>query len=234
MGHRACAPWSHVEAVQAFFHSARAGPADLEFSEVGASRATKLWWGHHVPSPMLKPTAAGLGALRPGGELGHDAVLPARDEARLLLPGLRLEVLTDGIFSCNPVGLLYAGDVPCLDPLLPSEALQGFLVAAGEDGPALVPAADLPVVQLLVPVADPETALLVVRPLRLLAVGGQRGPALHVGTPHCSRLDSSGAAFISHASPPWTWKTRENANIAYLSYFSAIAQKQAHSYFLYV
>lgn len=182
-----------------------------------------------MPSAMLEPIAAGLGALGPGRELGHDAVLPARDEARLLLPRLRLKVLADGILSWNPVGLLYAGDVPCLDPFLPSEALQGLLVAAGEDGPALVPAADLPVVQLLVPVTDTETALLVVRPLGLLAVRGQRGPALHVGTPHCSRLDASWAALISHASSPRTWKTREDANIAHSSYFSTILQKQALS-----
>lgn len=182
-----------------------------------------------MPSAVLKPIAAGLGALGPGGELGHDAVLPARDEARLLLPRLRLKVLADDILSWDPVGLLDTGDVPCLDALLPSEALLRFLVAAGEDRPALVPAADLPVVQLLVPVTDTETALLVVRPLRLLAVCGQCGPALHVGTPHRSCLDASWTTFISHASPPWTWKTREDANIAHLSYFSAILKRQARS-----
>lgn len=153
---------------------------------------------------MLKPIAAGLRALGPGREFGHDAVLPAWDEACLLLPWLWLKVLTDDILSWNPIGLLYTDDVPCLDPFLPSEALQGLLVAAGEDRPALVPAADLPVIQLLVPVADPETALLVVRPLWLPAVRGQRGPTLHMGTPHRSRLDASWTAFISHASPPWT------------------------------
>lgn len=204
MGHRARAPRPHIQAVQAFFHSAGAGLADLELGEVGASRPPKLRRSHHVPRAVLEPIAAGLRALRPGGELGHDAVLPARDEARLLLPWLRLKVLADDIVSRNPVGLLYTGDVPGLDAFLPSEALQGLLVAAGEDRPALVPAADLPVVQLLVPVTDSETALLVVRPLRLLAVRGQRGPALHVGTPHRSCLDASWATFISHASPPWT------------------------------
>lgn len=165
---------------------------------------------------MLQSIAAGLGALRPGREFGHDAVLPARDEACLLLPGLRLEVLTDNVLGWHPVGLLDTGDVSRLDALLPPEALQGLLVAAGEDGPALVPAADLPVVQLLVPVADPKAALLVVRPLGLLAVRGQRGPALHVGAPHCSRLDATWTALISHASPPRAWKTREDADIAHL------------------
>jgi len=172
-----------------------------------------------VPSSMLEPVAAGLGALRPGGEFGHDAVLPARDEARLLLAGLRLKVLADDILSWHPVGLLDTGDVPRLDPFLPSEALQGLLMAAGEDGPALVPVANLPVVQLLVPVADPETALLVVRPLGLLAVRGQRGPALHMGAPHRSRLDATWTAFISHASAPRTWKTREYANFAHVIVF---------------
>lgn len=186
-----------------------------------------------MPSAVLEPIAAGLGALGPGGELGHDAVLPARDEARLLLPRLRLKVLADDIVSWNPIGLLYTGDVPGLDAFLPSEALQGLLMAAGEDRPALVPAADLPVIQLLVPVTDSEAALLVVRPLWLLAVGGQRGPALHMGTPHRSCLDASWTAFISHASPPWTWKTREHANIAHLSHCSAILKRQAQ-YFLHV
>lgn len=172
-----------------------------------------------MPSSMLKPIATGLGALRPGGEFGHDTVLPARDEARLLLAGLWLKVLTDDILSWHPVGLLDAGDVPCLDPFLPSEALQGLLVAPGEDRPALVPAADLPVVQLLVPVTDPKTALLVVRPLWLLAVRGQCRPALHMGAPHRSCLDATWTTFISHASPPRTWKTREDANIAHLIVF---------------
>lgn len=66
------------------------------------------------------------------------------------------------------------------------------------------------------PVADPKTALLVVWTLQLLAVRGQRGPALHMGAPHRSRLDATWTTFISHASPPWTWKTREDANIAHL------------------
>lgn len=153
---------------------------------------------------MLKPAAAGLGALRPGGEFSHDAILPARDEARLLLAGFGLKVLTDNILSRHPIGLLDAGDVPCLDAILPPEALLGLLMAAGEDGPALVPAANLPVIQLLVPVTDTEATLLVVRPLRLLAVGGQRRPALHVGTPHCPCLDATWTTLISHASPPWT------------------------------
>lgn len=169
-----------------------------------------------MPSSMLKPTATGLRTLRPRGKLSHNAVLPAWDEACLLLAGLGLEVLTDDILSRHPVGLLDAGDVSCLNAILPSEALLGLLMAAGEDRPAVIPRADLPVVQLLVPVTDTEAALLVVRPLWLLAVGGQCCPALHVGTPHCSSLDATWATFISHASPPRTWKRREDTDVACL------------------
>jgi hypothetical protein len=78
---------------------------------------------------VLEPAAAGLGAFGPGGELRHNAVLLARDEARLLQEGLGLEVLTDDVLRRNVFVFLDARDLPHLDAFFTLDTLLRFLQA---------------------------------------------------------------------------------------------------------
>lgn len=76
----------------------------------------------------------------------------------------------------------------------------------GRDRHALVPGAQTPVVQILVPVTHPEAVPLVGGPLALVAVGVQCRPALHVGAPDGPALAAARTAVAAHAAPPGTWK----------------------------
>lgn len=204
VGHGARAPGPHVQAGRALVRLARAGPAHLELRQVGAARAAEPGRRCHVAGAVLEPAAARLGALGPGGELGHDAVLRAGDEAGLLQQRLGLEVLADDILRGAVFLLLHARDLSHLNAFCPLHARQGLLQAFGDDGLTRTPGSQPPVVQLFVPVTDSEAMLLVAGSLGLLAVCVQRRPSFHMRTPHRPGLDASWAAFISHASAPGT------------------------------
>lgn len=122
----------------------------------------------------------------------------------MLQEGLGLKVLADGVVGRKVFVFLDARDLPHLNAFFPLRALQGFLQAFRNHWLALVPGPQSPVVQLFVPVAHFETILLVIRPPDLLAVGVQRGPALHMRAPHSPGLDASGATLLAHAPAPRT------------------------------
>lgn len=129
VGHRARAPGPHLQAVHALLGLAGAGLAHLKLRQVRAPGAAELGGRHHVTRPVLQPAAARLGAFRPGGKLGHDAVLPAGDEAGLLQERLGLEVLTDDILRRDIFLFLDARYLPHLNAFLSLNTLQGFLQA---------------------------------------------------------------------------------------------------------
>ena len=188
--------------------------AGVELGQVGAGLAAKQRRRQHPADPVLQTGATGLGAGRPGAELGHHAVPGAGDEAGLLQPRLGLKVLADGVFGRPGVGLLHAGHLAGLEALLAPGAHAGRRrrrvalhagAAAHGHRQAAVPGAQLPVVHVLVPVAHAEAALLVVGPAGVLAVGVQGGPAVHVGAPDGAALAAAGSAVAAHAPPPWPW-----------------------------
>ena len=157
-----------------------------------------------MPCPVLEPTAARLGASRPGRKLRHDAILLAGDEAGLLQEWLGLKVLTNDVLCRNVFLLLDARYLSHLNAFLPLNALQGFLQAFRNHRLALIPRAQPPVIQLFVPVTNFEAVLLVTGSLGLLTVGVQRCPPFHMSTPHSPGLNASWTTFVSHASAPRT------------------------------
>ena len=200
--------------------------AGVELGQVGAGLAAKQRRRQHPADPVLQTGAAGLGAGRPGAELGHHAVPGAGDEAGLLQARLGLKVLADGVFGGPGVGLLHAGYLAGLEALLAPGAHAGRRrrrvalhagAAAHGHRQAAVPGAQLPVVHVLVPVAHAEAALLVVGPAGVLAVGVQGGPALRVGAPYRPALAAPRATLAAHAAAPrpcrGTQRTHERVGI---------------------
>lgn len=207
LGHRACAPWPDLQAVHALLRLAGVGLAHLELGEVGTAGASKLWRRDHVPGAVLQAAAAGPGALGPGRELRHDAVLLARDEAGLFQEGLGLKVLADDVLCGDVLVLLDAGYLSHLDAFLSLHTFSSFLQAFGNHGLTLIPGSQPPVVQLFVPVTHFETVLLVTGSPSLLAVRMQCCPAFHVSTPHSPGLDAAWSTVISHTPSPGTYKS---------------------------
>ena len=202
------APGPDPETVHPLWGRARTRRAGVELCEVGASAAPEHGGHQDAADTVLEAGATGLGAGGPGRVLGHHAVLWAGDEAGLLQTRLGLKVLTDGVVRMGPVRPERAAHLPQLSPLLPAVA-QGQLrgpVGPRRDRHALVPGTQMPVVQVLVPVAHAEAVPLVGGPLGLVAVGVEGGPAVHVGTPDGTALAATGAAVAAHASPPRPWR----------------------------
>lgn len=202
-------PRSHPETEHTLRTCARPKFAGLELSQVGAKGASKERGHQDAADPVPESRPAGLGAGGPWGVLGHDAVLRAGDQAGLLQPRRGLKVLADDVLCRRAVRLEYAAHLPGLDALLAAAAARGRTLCPkgpGRDRHALVPGAQTPVVQILVPVTHPEAVALVGGPLALVAVGVQCRPALHVGAPDGPALAAARTAVAAHAAPPGTWK----------------------------
>lgn len=170
VGHWARAPGTHVQAVHALFSFTRIGPAHLKLRQVWTARASKLGGRHHMTCPVLEATATSLGAFWPGRKLRHNAILLAGDEAGLLQERLGLKVLTNDILRRNIFLFLDAYYLSHLNAFFSLNALKGFLQAFRNHGQTLIPRSQPPVVQLLVPVTNFETILLVIGSLSLLTV----------------------------------------------------------------
>lgn len=125
--HGARAPGPHLQAVHALLRLAGAGLAHLEFGQVWTARASKLRGRHNMPRPMLESASTGFGALGPRGELRHDAILLARNEASLFQERLGLEVLTDDVLGRHVFVFLDARYLSHLNTFVSLDTLQGFL-----------------------------------------------------------------------------------------------------------
>lgn len=198
------APRSHPETVQALGTRARSRFTRLELGEIGADGAAEKRRHQDAAYPVPEARSAGFGTGSPWRILRDHAVLRAGDQTRLLQARLGLKVLTDGILCWRPVRLQHAAHLARLDALFASTACE---LPWGPEGPrrhrhALVPGAQPPAVQVLVPVAHSETVPLVGGALTLVTVGVERRPAVHVGAPHRSALAATRTAVTAHTSPP--------------------------------
>lgn len=162
-----------------------------------------------MSSAVLQAAATGPGALGPGRELRHDAVLLARDEAGLFQKGLGLKVLADDVLCGDVLVLLDTGYLSHLDAFLSLHTFSSFLQAFGNHRLTLIPGSQPPGIQLFVPVTHLETVLLGTRSPSLLAVRRQCCPAFHMSTPHRPGLDAAWSTVISHTPSPGTYKSAQ-------------------------
>ncbi|TNN33352.1 hypothetical protein EYF80_056486 [Liparis tanakae] len=159
--------------------------------------------------PSLGGLSPSLDLLSPSLDLLSPSLLGLSTSPDTLRPSLG-----DCVFCWLAFRFLDAAHLAGLDALFPPGAHGGALDpgAAHRHRDTLVPGADLPVVQVFVPVAHSEAALLVVGPLCLVAVGVQGGPAFSVGAPYRPALAAAGATLTAHATAPRTWKkTKEKS-----------------------
>lgn len=165
-------PGSHLEAVEAFVSLADSKLACPELCQVWTSCSAKQRRSQNKAYPVLQAQPAGFRTGSPHTELRHYTVPWTGDETGLLQTWFRLKVFADGVLCWLSICFLNAAHLPGLDTLLSSGTHSRTLYpsTAHGDRNTLVPGTQLPVVQILVPVAHSEAVLLVVWPLCLVAV----------------------------------------------------------------